>query len=584
LVAVAILVAGLGWWATKRLQRGEDPLTSGRSAYDREAWEEAARMARKAIIAVPSSTEAARLLARSSARMGRDDSALALFDRLGPDNLEAEDNLLLSRMVARNGKPDAARALLWQAYVKNPSHGETLQELIRGLTREDALAKGVELAVALRAVPGWRGRGEIALGVLRAAQDDPKFGAEALEQALKIEPNRESSLISEPTVRRLLAFYKLALGQPGQAREALGTLDDPEARWLRARADLQQGKPCEELSSPLRDPLAHEPAPYVGAARCASCHEKIARGQRDSHHAKTFWAGASLADLPLPDRPLADPANSRVVQSLRREGDTTRVETRAEGRTYRAVLAYAFGSGDIGVTPVGRDESGQWCELRMSRYAEGPAWDVTTGHMMVPTAPTEWLGKTLSEDELRRCVDCHTTAPRAARADAGALADDRGIRCERCHGPGGNHLKAVAAELSDWAIVRPKLARGKPVVRLCGQCHSPRGRTVSAAEPDSIRFQATTLTWSRCYTQSEGELDCVTCHNPHRNAETSRAFYASKCLACHGSTGASRCPVNSSGDCVACHMPTRSEVVPHARFTDHHIRIHRSSQSDKTDR
>jgi formate-dependent nitrite reductase cytochrome c552 subunit len=203
---------------------------------------------------------------------------------------------------------------------------------------------------------------------------------------------------------------------------------------------------------------------------------------------------------------------------------------------------------------------------------------VTTGHSRIPDVSSEWLGKTLSEDELRQCVDCHTTAPRAARDDAGALAHDRGIGCERCHGPGGNHLKAVAAELADLAIARPKLAHGEPIVRLCGQCHSPKGRTVSASDPNSIRFQATTLTWSRCYTQSKDQLDCVTCHDPHRNAETTHVFYEKKCLGCHGSTATTHCPVNSSRDCITCHMPARRGAAPHATFTDHHIRIHSSSQ------
>jgi hypothetical protein len=268
-----------------------------------------------------------------------------------------------------------------------------------------------------------------------------------------------------------------------------------------------------------------------------------------------------------------DPADPAVVHSLRRAGQAVRVETSVAGRLYRTVVAYAFGSGDRGLTPVGRDDEGSWCELRMSRYADGPTWDVTTGHDRTPTAPAEWLGKTLSADELRRCVDCHTTAPRAARADAGPLAADHGIGCERCHGPGGHHLKAVAAGLADLAIARPKLARGEPIVRLCGQCHSPKGRTVFPADPTSIRFQATTLTWSRCYTESQGQFDCVTCHDPHQNAQTSATFYEAKCLACHGPTAPTHCSVKSAGDCLACHMPTRRGIIPHSPFTDHHIRV-----------
>ena len=315
----------------ERLPRGKGPLASGRSAYDREAWEAAADHAREALKTAPSSSEAVRLLARSSARLGRDDSALALFGRLGPDDLQAEDDFLLARVLARRNQPAAARAQLWKAYGKDPSHGESLHDLIRGLARDDALAKAVEMAVALRAVPGWRVRGEVALGVLRAAQDDPAAAAEALEAALNIEPSPEVSLISAPTVRKLLARHRLALGQPARARAALGTLDDPEARWLLARADLQEGKPCEDRPNPSRDPLAHEPAPFVGAASCAPCHRAIARRQSQSHHARTFWAGAALAELPLPAGPLADPADSRVVHSLRRDGDATRVETRRGG-------------------------------------------------------------------------------------------------------------------------------------------------------------------------------------------------------------------------------------------------------------
>src|SRR5271166_1788586 len=70
LFALSMVLAGVGWWAAKRLTRREDPLASGRSAYEREAWAEAAGRAREALRAAPSSTEAVRLLARSSVRLG----------------------------------------------------------------------------------------------------------------------------------------------------------------------------------------------------------------------------------------------------------------------------------------------------------------------------------------------------------------------------------------------------------------------------------------------------------------------------------------------------------------------------------
>ena len=86
------------------------------------------------------------------------------------------------------------------------------------------------------------------------------------------------------------------------------------------------------------------------------------------------------------------------------------------------------------------------------------------------------------------------------------------------------HPRTVASNHDrDLAIARPSLASGPAIVGLCAECHSPRttGAGSIPDHPSAIRFQGTTLTWSRCYIESETKLDCVTCHNPHRNAETS---------------------------------------------------------------
>jgi hypothetical protein len=573
--ALAALIAGGAWWGAQRLIRGNDPMAAARSAYLRRDWSEAHGRAREVLRSAPADPEAIRLLARSFARLGRDQSALDLFGRLSPEAWEAEDNFLLAGIFARHDRPELSRAQLWKAYHKDPKHAEALHALVRSLSTADALAKAVELAVALEALPGWQARGAVELGRLRAALDDPAGAALALQAALNAELDRTAPTIDVATVRKLLARQRLAQGHAAEARAALAALDDPEARWLLGRADLQEGKPGVSGSKPALDRPSHEPAPYIGAARCAPCHASIARRQNASHHARTFWAGTSLGRLPLPKDALPDPANPAVVHTLRRDGEAIWVETRTAERTYRALVAYAFGSGDRGLTPVGRDEQRRWRELRMSRFADGRVWDLTSGHDLAPAAPSEWLGKTLSADELRRCIGCHATALRAERADAGPFGAEGGIGCERCHGPGGNHVNAVAAGLADLAIARPKLVSGEqPIIRLCGQCHSPRGLKVSPSDPGSIRFQATTLTWSRCYTQSADRLDCVTCHDPHRDAETAPAFYEAKCLDCHGPLTARRCPVNPTRDCIGCHMPTVRRAAMHSTFTDHHIRIH----------
>ena len=243
------------------------------------------------------------------------------------------------------------------------------------------------------------------------------------------------------------------------------------------------------------------------------------------------------------------------------------------------------------------------CTTAGAAAAHAAIWDLTSGHAQKPGKVEEYLGKTLAESSVRLCLFCHLTSARAVLDGSGPCASDRGIRCERCHGPAGNHLLAVEGNLAaiDPAIARPTLASGPRVVQLCAECHSPRVRTVSRDDPTAVRFQGTTLTWSRCYTESRESLDCVTCHNPHRNAETSPAHYEARCLDCHARAATptaapvanpadrprrrstaersapahTTCPVNPSSGCIGCHMPAVSGVVPHTKFTDHFIRVHR---------
>jgi hypothetical protein len=235
--------------------------------------------------------------------------------------------------------------------------------------------------------------------------------------------------------------------------------------------------------------------------------------------------------------------------------------------------------------------------LRLSYYpnATGASWDVTSGQVEHPHDVDTYLGRPLTEDGVRRCFLCHVTDPKASIEASGPGASGRGIGCEMCHGPGGNHLLAVKAQFPDLAIARPGMVRGPRIVTLCAQCHSPRGKKVTRDDPASVRFQGTTLTWSRCFTESDDGIDCVTCHDPHRNVEKSTASYEAKCLSCHASAarpegpGASTgrtspaeaskratCPVNPTQGCIGCHMPAATGVVPHTFFTDHFIRVHRN--------
>jgi hypothetical protein len=422
-----------------------------------------------------------------------------------------------------------------------------------------------------------------------------------------------------------LARVLLRAGRPDEAGERLrfasaGRPDD-EASWLLSRVALQRKdwpatRAVLERSAGFRDshPVLPEPAPYVGAARCAGCHPREFRAQQASRHARTFLRDSELGGVRLPGSSLSEPAVPSVSHRLRRDPyGRIHQETTIAGRVLEAVVEYAFGSEDRGLTFVGRDRDGRAYELRLSEYrdthANDPAarsaahWDTTLGQNPRPARAEEYLGRPLDEDGVRGCLLCHVTDPDAIVGRSGPCASDRAIGCERCHGPAGHHLLAVEGKLVDIdpAIARPRLATGPEVVGLCSGCHSPHRQEVRRDDPTAVRFQGTTLTWSRCYSETDGALDCVTCHDPHRDATTQAAHYEARCLECHSRDGSQQatadgsasdrrgsrrrspreswprttCPVNPSRGCVACHMPAVPGAGSHSTFTDHFIRVHR---------
>lgn len=391
-------------------------------------------------------------------------------------------------------------------------------------------------------------------------------------------------------------------GRAEEARDLLGAIREPdgESLWLLSRAELQLGR-VDEASAALsragglgfvEDPMRVEPSPFVGAGRCAECHSEIVRAQQSSHHALTLRDASDPEELPLPDGPIADPEAPGVSHRIGREGGALTVETEAAGEEFRAVIDRLIGSGRHASTPVGTDEQGRPRELRISHYAGGVGWDLTTGHPEDPGVPDGFLGRPLERDEQERCLDCHATNYREILAGSGPTLGDRGIGCERCHGPAGNHLLAVDLGFPSPAIARPKRATAGQVVGLCGDCHKPQDSGPSmfdSSEPMFVRFQAATLVRSPCYSKSpaSAKFDCVSCHDPHRDAETDPRPYEVACLSCHaGPSGppvepaldpASQvpCPVDPLQGCVDCHMPKRPSSMRHTRFTDHHIRIQR---------
>jgi cytochrome c-type biogenesis protein CcmH/NrfG len=621
LVIVAVILVGGGaavLWGKPRLI--PDLAVEARAAYARRDWKGTELLARKRLQQSPEDPTALQLAARAAAQQDRDQAAIAIYSRLLLENVDVEDLFLLGRALSRTGKPDLAFNFYEKARAASPDHPETLDALGQLFLQEDRGNAAEEVGERLVRQAGWEARGLLILGTARAELHDPAGAARALDRFFELDPDgRAAAPNPVRPLRLLLAHSLLRARRPAEARQSLARLladgPDAEASWLLGRSYIQEHdwdraaallRPGESFRA--ERPHEFEPAPYVGAARCAACHAEIYRSLIASKHATTFSRAQDLAELVLPASPLSDPGNPQVTHEFERRDGSLQVETRAGEEVQRAVIDYAFGSRDHFMTFVGRDERGRSRMLRISHYhsPRGSGWDLSTGLPERPEDPHEYLGTTMLEgDGVRRCLFCHTTNFRAVLDQVGPEAVDLAIGCEKCHGPGGHHVAAVEAGFPDPAILNPGRLPGPALDKTCGQCHDLHKTSVISAprtDPVWYRFQSLALTWSRCYVESDGALTCVTCHDPHTYGKTSTARHEAKCLSCHGTdpvpTSAATaprsaspsqtnpprqkrvanevkttCPVDTAKGCIECHMPSAWQQSTHSFKTDHFIRV-----------
>jgi hypothetical protein len=570
--------------------------------------------------------------ARAAIRDGRFDLAFELYRSLDQRRLQAEDFCALGSVLLKEDRIVSGWAALEAARRIDPTHGPTLQawdaiqtKLALAAKAERApLHEAAERVEFLLSVPGGTQLGILVLGLVRYAKD-PDHEDEFLDRLMVRDRAVLRGVDTSAAAIRLVARLLLETGRPVDARDLLqdlvatpvagldssaksgsGPAADREAAWLLSRAALQldHRETADAMLALAGDfgagaTASPEPAPYVGSKRCGDCHRTIYQQQQGpSRHALTLRFGSGLKNAPLPKEPVPDPVVPRISHSFSRKGDDRiELETRVDDRVIRAIVEYAVGSGRHGITMVAKDEEGIDRELRISYFPAGQTWGETKGVDGAPGDAGGHIGVGLSRGALHRCLHCHTTWFRSVDASGsgprGPEARDHGIGCERCHGPGLNHVMAVESGFAELAIAQTSATPPNTRLRSCTECHAADG-SVPPSDPEFTRAQGTTLLFSRCFTASKGLIGCTTCHDPHRVLETSIAHYEAKCLSCHGATtsrhdaGSSpavvreesrpiprNCPVNPTSQCISCHMPQVEDRSRRSRFTDHHIRVHR---------
>ncbi len=325
---------------------------------------------------------------------------------------------------------------------------------------------------------------------------------------------------------------------------------------------------------------------FVGDQACGECHKK--------HFASHGQSGMAMAMESVPSSVVLsrNPKLSMNVgpftYEIKRNGKESTYSVTDGKETMSFPIVYAFGQGKMGQTYV-LERDGKFYESLVSFYNETKSLDFTIGAPRgTPASLTDAVGRLLNANEVASCFSCHATG---AVAGGSQLRLDRlthGVRCEACHGPGGEHIIAVkAGESPSKSIYNPKLLGGDELSQqFCASCHRGANEFSLLQEMhiNNVRFQPYRIFNSKCYSDDR-RIGCTACHNPHEPLREDPAYYDRRCLECHslrdktakaGGDGKS-CPV-ADKNCASCHMPKIEIPAAHFKFTDHYIRIVRPGE------
>ncbi len=316
-------------------------------------------------------------------------------------------------------------------------------------------------------------------------------------------------------------------------------------------------------------------AAFIGSQQCRPCHETVFDAYAKTPMAQSSGRAESIAPASFTAAGHRyQIANNRLI---------------FDGGS--APMDYFIGSNAAGRSFI-REREGYLFELPVTWYAQKQSWDASPGY-------EDHKDVHLTRAVEASCLQCHASRVRPVLGTQNRFGNppflENGVACERCHGPGSEHVK----DPSKSPMVNP--ARLDPERRdaVCSQCHltgeariERPGRKFAEYRPgDRLSDYATyfvskmgrrdlkvtshveKLAASACKTAAGDALWCGTCHDPHSNADKSQPA----CLGCHATAH------HQQDRCVTCHMP-RSQAVDanHGVMTDHSIPKKPSRESQPT--
>ncbi|MFT5127907.1 MAG: putative CXXCH cytochrome family protein [Rhodothermales bacterium] len=388
-----------------------------------------------------------------------------------------------------------------------------------------------------------------------------------------------------------------------RSRLLLGVLAPPALiaiGWLAMRQQQRPAEPSKQVAT------------YVGASKCAACHEEEHELWAGSHHHDAMAVATEETVLGDFDDAVFE-SQGITSRFFKRDGKFFVNTEGPDGKPADFEVAYTFGLDPLQQYlipfPGGRLQclTVAWDTHREQWYSLYP--DQKIHH-------SDWLHWTRGAQNWNTmCADCHSTNLQKnydpEKHEFNTTWSEINVSCEACHGPGSQHVEWAESGALGRMLVKEagdgqyglatklKDVDSKLLAERCAHCHSRRGQISSFHDhTGELLDHYVTETLRDGLYHADGQIldevyvygsfrqskmyhkgvRCTDCHEPH--SIRLRATGNDLCVRCHDPTKFNteahhHHPQESAGaECVNCHMPGRTYMGVDFR-RDHSFRLPR---------